>query len=353
MAGHSIEVVLAEVFGDTHGSRLTFRDAVPQYLAYAESRKKPSTLAGDRWRLGMMMRAPWAGEFLTSLRTETLTKWATERTATLRAPSGEPSAPSVDGSAPRRRPRAISGATVNRDLNLGSALFRWAQSIGYVSENPFRQVPKFSEKGRAREVFLTAAESRALMDSGSPFVRPVLVAALSTGMRRGELLALRWRAVDLDRRSVRVEAETEKTGRGRSVPMTALLHGTLTALKDERSVLALSGADAVFRCADGSPLTIKVLRLAFSSAVRACEAIPLDKRARLRFHDLRHTAASLMVAAGVPIFDIAKTLGHSSVAVTMRYAHFAPEAGRSAVDRLGEALGTPGREAADAARRTG
>ena len=62
--------------------------------------------------------------------------------------------------------------------------------------------------------------------------------------------------------------------------------------------------------------------------VTRCEGLPVVKRQALRFHDLRHTAASLMVGGGVPIFDVAKILGHSTVGVTMRYAHFAPEAGR-------------------------
>jgi integrase len=349
-AGEAIEVVLAELFGDAHGSRLTFRDAVPLYLAYAETRKKASTLAGDRTRLGMMMRAPWAGEFLTNLRPETLTRWATERAA---APKPTPEGrASIEDAPPRPRIRAVSGATVNRDLNLGSALFRWARSMGHVTENPFREVRRFSEKGRAREVYLTAPESRALVGAASPFLRPMVVAALSTGMRRGELLALRWRAVDLDRGELHVEPETEKAGRGRTVPLTALLRDELKALKGTRNVPALDGSDSVFRCADGAPLTIKVLRAAFGSAVETCEAIPNEKRGRVTFHTLRHTAASLMVAAGVPIFDVAKTLGHSTIAVTMRYSHFAPEAGRAAIERLGAALGVPG-EDDSATRRTG
>ncbi len=171
-------------------------------------------------------------------------------------------------------------------------------------------------------------------------------------MRRGELLALRWRAVDLDRREVHVEAETEKAGRGRVVPLTAWLLAELVTLKASRETPALDGSDPVFRCADGSPLTIKVLRLAFLSAVKACASISLDKRGRVTFHALRHTAASLMVAAGVPIFDVAKILGHSTLAVTMRYAHFAPEAGRSAIERLGAALGKPGDGDGEVSRRT-
>jgi integrase len=132
-----------------------------------------------------------------------------------------------------------------------------------------------------------------------------------------------------------------KAGRGRTIPLTPWLLTELADLKDSRAVAALDGSDFVFRCADGSPLTAKVLRLAFLSTLRRCDAIPVEKRGRVTFHTLRHTAASLMVAAGVPIFDVAKILGHSTVAVTMRYAHFAPAAGRAAIDILGAALGVP------------
>jgi integrase len=93
---------------------------------------------------------------------------------------------------------------------------------------------------------------------------------------------------------------------------------------------------------DGREVTSKILRSGFEGAVRRCEAIPFDKRDRVTFHCLRHTAASLMVAEGVPLFDVAKILGHSTLAVTMRYAHFAPEAGRAGIEKLGKALARVG-----------
>jgi integrase len=308
-----------------------------------------------------MARAPWAGEFLSALRPETLTQWATDRTnakgadkAVSEVPAtGDGSGTSTEKAKRRRKVRAVSGATVNRNLNLGSALFRWAIRMGHVTDNPFRGVERFSEKGRAREVYLTAKEAHALVESAAPFLRPVLIAAVSTGMRRGELLSLRWRSVDLERKELRVEAATEKAGRGRVVPLTPWLLSELTTLKASREVPALDGSDPVFRSSDGSPLTEKVLRVAYVSAVRRCEGIPLDKRAGCTFHALRHTAASLMVAAGVPIFDVAKVLGHSTLGVTLRYAHFAPAAGRSALDRLGEALGRPGDSGAGVAGKAG
>ena len=81
-----------------------------------------------------------------------------------------------------------------------------------------------------------------------------------------------------------------------------------------------------------------MIRNALDSALSGCEDLPEDKRTRVTFHTLRHTAASLMVGQGVPLFDVARILGHSTLAMTMRYAHFAPDAGRSAIQKLGAAL---------------
>lgn len=312
--GQEIESVLADVFGDVVGARLTFRDAVEPFLAYAATRRKASTLRGHRQSLRMISRASWAGSLLGEIRPPQLQAWTVQR---------------IKG--------GVSGATVNRNLNVISALYRWAIRSGHVSENPASKVERFSERGRARETYLTAAESRALIEVCSPGTRDVVLAALHTGMRRGELLALRWRRVDVERREIVVESATEKTGRGRVVPMTDVLHARLVELRREHP-RSIHGDDPVFVLLDGSELTSKILRNGFEGAVRRCAAIPVDKREKVTFHCLRHTAASLMVAEGVPLFDVAKILGHSTLAVTMRYAHFAPEAGRAGIEKLGKAL---------------
>ncbi|GEM_PF-133201 len=309
-----VERVKAGLETEQESSRLTFREAVPLYLGYAKVRKKASTLAGDVKRLRILCAAPWAGLPLSRVTPADLTRWATARTQ-----------------------EGTSGATVNRDLALASALWKWAVTIGHASVNPVKRVERFKESG-GREVYLTAEESRALLDLVAPALRPILVCALSTGMRRGELLALEWRDVDRARREIHVRPENEKTGRGRVVPMTEDLAAELSALRASLKVLTLDGTGRVFTLNGAAPLSETELRRMFGSAVARCTTVPLDKRERLRFHDVRHTAASLMVAAGVPLFDVAKILGHSTLAVTMRYAHFAPEAGRAAIDKLGGKL---------------
>lgn len=170
--------------------------------------------------------------------------------------------------------------------------------------------------------------------------------ALNTGCRRGELLALAWRDVDLDRREIVISAATEKTGRGRVIPMTTALHGLLEDLRSRRPLPALDGSDRVFLGPDGSPLQVGSLRGLWEQAIEAAgDVIAASKRGFLTFHCLRHTAASLMASAGIPLLDIARVLGHSTISVTMRYAHFAPESGRRAIDALGGALSGGSRDA--------
>lgn len=202
-----------------------------------------------------------------------------------------------------------------------------------------RKVDRSPEIGRERETYLTAAEACALVESCAQVLRPFVLTAIHTGARRGELLGLRWCAVDLERRELLVDPRTEKAGRGRTVPLTPVLAATLAALREQRLRPALDGSDHVFTDRAGEPLRGETLRLLLADAVKRCEALPLTKRAKVTCHTLRHTAASLMVGAGVPLFGVAKVLGHSTLAVTMRYAHFAPEAGRAAIERLGAVLG--------------
>lgn len=346
--GVPIDEVLSHIFGDLSGARLSFKDAAPHYLAYAATRKRESTLKGDTHRLRLLCRAPWAKKVLSRIRPEDFLPWLADRQkarVVMRKRKRRPGESLAEYRKAKDRMEehtipGASGATLNRDLTLASALFRWAIRAGYCDENPVSRVERFNERGRARETYLTAEESNALIEACSPVLRPFVLTALHTGMRRGELLALRWRAVDLKRRELLVEPESEKAGRGRVIPLTETLYGELASLKALRPLPALDGSDHVFVFADGAPLRVHSLRRLWESTVDRCDAIALAKRQRLSLHSLRHTCASLMVGAGVQLFDVAKILGHSTLSVTMRYAHFAPEAGVAAVHRLGQALST-------------
>lgn len=152
--------------------------------------------------------------------------------------------------------------------------------------------------------------------------RAMLVCALHTGMRAGELSALRWEDIDLVGRQVAIRRSLwrgheggTKSGRERHVPLTPTLAEALERLPHR--------APFVFCHADGRPYAVW-----YFAPVLAAVAQRAGLRV-LRWHDLRHTYASLLVMAGVPIRRVQELLGHASIVTTQRYAHLSPDSDRT------------------------
>ena len=199
-----------------------------------------------------------------------------------------------------------SGATVNRYCAaLSVALTMATREWGWLRENPMRRVTKRKEaRGRVR--FLSDEEHERLLpackESSFSYLYPIVVLALSTGMRRGEILALRWKDVDLKRG--RVTLEDTKNGDRRGVP----LKGEALSLLVEISKVRLLGDDRVF-------LEASNVGERFSRAVRTAGVHDF------RFHDLRHSCASYLAMNGCTPSEIAGVLGHRTLAMVKRYAH--------------------------------
>jgi integrase len=138
-----------------------------------------------------------------------------------------------------------------------------------------------------------------------------VIVALNTGLRLGELLGLTWERVDLSRGVIRLELT--KSGRRREVPLNAESYDALVMLTPKAS---------------GRVLRTKSVRKAYENAVTNAKLDDVNS------HTLRHTFASWAVMRGVSLEELQELLGHSSLAMTMRYAHLAPERLRSAVTRL-------------------
>jgi integrase len=156
--------------------------------------------------------------------------------------------------------------------------------------------------------------------------------ALDTGLRQSELLRLEWRDVDAVRRLLVVRES--KSGRPREVPLTTRAFEMLEQLRAGRMVTPLDGADRVF-AAIPQRIGGKDLR-GFKLAARTVGC------PTLRFHDLRHLFGSNLAQAGVPIPDIAKLLGHSTIAMALRYASHTPtDSATRSITRLERHLGLP------------
>jgi len=207
--------------------------------------------------------------------------------------------------------------TVNQILILCRYVFncalRWEQPG--VEKNPTRGV-KLLKADSIRQRFLTKAEAdrlRAALDA-SPYVatRDIIILLLLTGARRGEVLAARWRDINLDTRMWYLP--TNKSGKPRTVPLSS---AAVTHLR-EVARRARAGAEYVFENPKtGRPYTKVQYQW---NRIRRAAGLP-----DLRIHDLRHTFASWLVTSGRSLYTVQLILGHSDAKTTQRYAHLAHE----------------------------
>jgi integrase len=208
--------------------------------------------------------------------------------------------------------RARAPASVNRELAALSRILTMAVDNGLIASNPCRRVKKFREDNQ-RTRYLTVEEEENLLDQcidRRAYLRPIILLAINTGMRRGEILSLKWSQVDFSRRLIYVT--NTKTEKDRVIPMNETVVSALECLsrKDER----------LFRVTD--------FKKAFT---RACDKAEITG---LRFHDLRHTAATRLADGGADAFTIAAILGHSTIQMSARYTHATDERKRRAVEAI-------------------
>jgi integrase len=221
----------------------------------------------------------------------------------------------------KRRDEAASPATVNRELACLKTLLTKAVEWGKIDRNPAARVRKFPERN-IRERILTRDEIQLLLAAAAPHLRPILVVALGTGMRRGEILCLRWRSVDFSHGFILVE--DSKSGKSRKVPVSSLVRESLKAMKPEGEFVFMN---------PNTRTHVQDVKAAFRGA---CQRAALKG---VTFHSLRHTAASAMIEAGVDVVTVGRILGHSSIVMTQRYCHPTPENMKLAVEKLADAVG--------------
>ncbi len=311
--GASLDEVLRDVFGDVDGDRLTFVELAALYRDHIVSTgaKKASTLKSDTNRLAGVCRAAWAKRFVATVSSRDIARWFDERA------------------------KVVTPATLNRDLSAASAVFSYAVQMGYVDANPVKDIRRASETGNKRDLYLSQQQIAEMLDHAPEYFRPLLLCAVATGMRRGELLSLQWADVDLAGRTLCVRAEVAKTSKERRVPMCAPLAETLSEMKAARGVFDINARGGpVFVWRDGKAITDTRHRKAWNKTLAAWEGHPDG----LRFHDLRHTAASLLINSGNDLFVVGKILGHSTPVTTSRYAHLVLDLQRDAVESLDSVL---------------
>jgi integrase len=250
----------------------------------------------------------------------------------------------------RRLSEGRSPSTVLRDLFTLSSVLRRAVKAGELAENPMQRVdkPRIDRRGKVR--FLDEAEESQLrMALGErdeimkniraaandrrqkrrepllptllrfgDHLAPAVLLTMNTGLRRGELLKLRWASVDFDRRLLTVEGRNAKSRQTRHVPLNDEAASVLSSWREQ------SGDGArVFDITTG-------FKTSWHALLTRAGII------QFRWHDLRHHFASRLVQRGVPLNTVRDLLGHSTVQMSLRYAHLAPDQRREAVAKLNE-----------------
>lgn len=199
---------------------------------------------------------------------------------------------------------------------------RWQKEYGLIL-NPFADAG-FPSFNNARTRYVDYEEEAAMLKAASPeWFRDILIFALDTGCRRGEILSAMWKTnVDMQRKELRIQAS--KNGNFKVIPMTKRLHEMLKVRQ--------KGVEHI------GTLVFPYHELAVRGAWD--RVIENTKITGVRFHDLRHTFGSRLAQQGVDILRIKELMGHKAIQMTMRYAHLNADNLRAAIGTLDDCYNT-------------
>jgi integrase len=276
-------------------------ELLERYHKHAESYK--ASYSRERYALGGFKKY-FAGRYLSDVTTWAVEKWK------------------------RDREKQVKRSTVNRELTVLKHMFKMGVKWGLMESNPAAGVAPFPvQEGRFR--YLSEDEIPALLAAcekqvTSPWLSPLVVMALNTGARQGEMLQLRPEDLDLERGLIYFGKTKNK--KLKTVPMNRAVREIVDWLSKHRY------GDHLFMWPWGEQVGRTTVYDAFKTA---CREAGIEK---FRFHNLRHTAASYLVMSGVDLPTVKEILGHREIEMTIRYSHLAPAHKVKAVEKLGEVL---------------
>jgi integrase len=299
-----LDQILDEIRRGQHAGMVrtgtTFEQAADEYLRYIEQdrARKPSTVAGYRALVRAQLLPAFGSLPVESITTPMVESWLTGL--------------------------EVAPATRTKAYVLMGGIMKRARKVYGLPFNPVTDVEKPPAPTASGDIEVFSPEEvMALVEAAaSEQDAAIYLTAAFTGLRRGELIALRWRDVDIAGATIRVRASysdgalaTPKSGKVRSVPMAPNVTEALTELR--KRPLWTADDDLVFVGRTGTFLDGRALRRRYQDA--------LDRAGlrRLRFHDLRHTFGTRVIAKA-DIRRVQEWMGHADVKTTMRYLHYAP-----------------------------
>jgi integrase len=301
-AKRALAIRQAQILQDRFGFRPRlsvplFRDFSERYKEYARTNKRG--FRNEHYRIDQLVA------IFGSRRLSELTTWDAEGFKT-------------------KMSKTLKPASVNRLVGNMKHMLTMAVKWNLLSRNPFTGV-KLLHVPDAPERILAWDEEIKLLDVcdrvNFPLLRPLLILALNTGMRKGEILALQWIRVDLTRRIILVQnGKTDLSER--RIPMNQMVFAVLTNLWSKRR------GDFVFPSDRKREKNLQDFKKSYKKLILLAKIPPI------RFHDLRHTFATRLLRSGVDLITVQKLLGHAKITTTARYTHALADAKIEAVTRL-------------------
>jgi len=285
LATRKAEILQGKFKWETKQEVVPFNEFIQQkYLPYSQDKKRVSTYTRDL-ALTKHLCNYFSDEPLSNITPEAVEKYMRWR---------------KDGNDSRRAPKA---ATINKEIACLKNIFNMAIKWKHVVYNPVREV-KFYEQPKNRIRVLSYEEQKVLLGECAEHLKPIVITALNTGMRKEEILSLTWEQVNFKEKLIQVGRGKTIGGDFRIIPMNSDLTGVLNRVKRIGT--------HVFCHSDGQ--RYGNIRTAFEKAVKRA-GIP-----HIRFHDLRHTFATRYMGKG-DVLTLKDILGHKTIEMTMRYAH--------------------------------
>jgi integrase len=225
----------------------------------------------------------------------------------------------------KRLTDGVKPATTNRQINTIKGCLSRAVEWGAIDSHDLSKVKTLTvDNSKVR--YLSKDEEARLRENlktcDTDFLEVIVILALNTGMRKGELLSLEWNHVNFDNKILTVDFQNAKSGNTRHLPLNTQAFNTLKQWQQETD-----GVGFVFKDKNNSQL--KDFPYIWGALLEEAQIT------NFRFHDLRHHFASKLVMASVDLNTVRELLGHSDLKMTLRYAHLAPEHKAAAVNLIG------------------
>jgi len=285
-------------FGVTVIEEISLKQLLDRYLEFCRTENKESTADKKRFNVSNILN--FFGDVpLTDITEEKIEKFKVKRIE-------------MD-----YRSKKVSKSTVNHDLITLKHALNLAVRWGYLSSSPVENVKKY-KVNNARNRVLEEEEQVRLIRECSPELKKVIIIAIHTGMRKGEILNLRWDDVDLFGKRIRVI--DSKNNEQRVIPINAVLYAMLNEIEPKLGL--------VFCSRYGDPY--KSVDTGFRAALKRAGIT------NFRFHDLRHTCGTRLAMKGATPQAIGTVLGHKTLQMTMRYTHLSPDYLGKVMDTLVE-----------------